>query len=218
VRKTLRVRAPLARVFAALCDCESFPAFMRHITDVRRLPDGSTHWVMAGPWGTSLQWDAITTQLEPNRLIAWRTTESSALQHWGVLRLESGDSGTDSIEVRVHVYLCYSSPAGRLGQALARALGADPRSGLTENLLRLKGYLERAAADGANASGGDAGPGMRPGASASASVGSDTGAASTGSPESGAGRSSPSGTPSGTPPTSEEALAAWMEPPQGRTH
>jgi uncharacterized membrane protein len=201
VRKTLRVRGSLAQVFAALCDCESFPAFMRHITEVRRRPDGSTHWVMAGPWGSSLEWDAITTQLEPDRLIAWRTTESSALQHWGLLRLESGDAGADSAEVRVHVYLCYSSPAGWLGHALARALGADARSGLTADLLRLTDYLEHR---GAGVASGSTAQGPRP------DVGTGTGQ----SPETLAGRSSSLG----TPPASEEALAAWMEPPQGRTH
>ncbi len=205
VRRTLRVRAPLQRVFAALCDCERFPAFMRHVTDVRRHPDGSTHWVVAGPWGMALEWDAITTQLEPDRLIAWRTTATSALQHWGMLRLESGDVGTHAPEVRVHVYLCYSAPAGRLGQALARALRADPRTGLIEDLLCLKGYVEGAVAAGdGTGPGGGTGLGVRPG----------TGPRTRSGPETGAAR----GSASGTSAASDEVLAAWMEPPQGRTH
>lgn len=200
VRKTLRVRAPLERVFTALCECERFPTFMRHVTDVQRRADGSTHWVMAGPWGIPLEWDAVTTQLEPCRLIAWRTTEGSALQHWGMLRLEGG--ADPDAEVRVHVYLCYSAPAGRLGQAVARALHADPRTGLTEDLLSLRSHLERMQAGG--------GTGTASRGSGSVGAAAETG----GSAGMGAGRS----TSSGGPPAPDEVLAAWMEPPQGRTH
>lgn len=215
VRKTLRVRAPLERVFAALCDCERFPTFMRHVSDVQRRADGSTHWVMAGPWGIALEWDAVTTQLEPLRLIAWRTTEGSALQHWGMLRLEGGDAGPQA-EVRVHVYLCYSAPAGRLGQAVARALHADPRGGLTEDLLRLRSYLEGSAgADAGETLGnGSVSLGSVNARGAGSGTGQGVGRAAGSSTDLGAGRSSSSA----TPPASEEVLTAWMEPPQGRTH
>jgi uncharacterized membrane protein len=164
VRKSLHVRAPVERVFTTLQNCEDFPTFMRHFTQVRRNADGSTQWVMNGPWGMPIEWEAVTTQMEPNRLLAWRTTERSPLQHWGMLRFEPADPG----ETRVHVYLSYQAPAGRLGQAVARVFGADPRSGLVEELQRLKNYLERGVASGdgarrpnsqATAPEGSAGPG-----------------------------------------------------------
>jgi uncharacterized membrane protein len=190
VRKCVRVRAPLERVFAALCDYERFPSFMRHLTQVQRRPDGIAHWVMAGPWGMTLEWDAAITQLEPNRLIAWRTTDGSALQHWGLLRLEKSAAE----EVRLHVYLCYSAPAGRLGQSIARLLRADPRSGLGEDLLRLKEYLERGES-----------------AAAAMSATASREAAGMGPAGSGAGSR-----PQSTAP--DPVIAAWMEPPHGRTH
>jgi uncharacterized membrane protein len=81
----------------------------------------------------------VTTQLDQDRLLAWRTVDESPLQHSGLARFESTEAGT-----RLQVDLWYRPPAGRLGHALAQLLGADPKSELDADLLRLKTYLETA--------------------------------------------------------------------------
>lgn len=146
VRKTLRIQAPVPQVFDALRDCESFPGLMRHVRVVERRADGSTHWQLAGPLGLAIEWQAVTTQLDQDRLLAWRTLDGSPLQHSGLARVEPEDGGT-----RLQVDLWYQPPAGRLGHAIAQLLGADPKSELDADLLRLKTYLEtsRAAHDAA---------------------------------------------------------------------
>ncbi|HEX4023332.1 MAG TPA: SRPBCC family protein [Steroidobacteraceae bacterium] len=151
VRRTVQVRAPVERVFATLCDYQSLPQRLRHLTEVRRQPDGSTRWVVAGPLGTPIRWDAITTQIESNRLLAWRTVEGSPVRHWGMLRFERVPAG----DTRVHVYLCCYPPAGRLGHALARVLGADPGSQFEQALRHLKQLLESADAAAAPQQGVD---------------------------------------------------------------
>ena len=137
VRKTLRIHAPVPDVFGALRDCESFPGLMRNVQAVERRPDGSTHWKIAGPLGIAIEWQAVTTQLEDGRLLAWRTLEDSPLQHSGLAHFEPEEGGT-----RLQVDLWYRPPTGRLGHALAQLLGADPKSELDADLLRLKTYLE----------------------------------------------------------------------------
>ncbi len=146
VRKTLHIRVPVPQVFDALCDCERLPGLMRHIQTVERRLDGSTHWTLAGPPGTPIEWQAVTTQRDPDRLLAWRTVDESPLQHSGLARLEHEEGGT-----RLQVDLWYRPPAGRLGHALAQLLGTDPKSELDADLLRLKIYLEtqRSARDAA---------------------------------------------------------------------
>ena len=143
VRKTLHIRASVARVFDALCDCENFPQLMRTVRTVQRLGDGSTYWRLTGPLGLSLEWNAIATQLDKDRLLAWRTLGESPLQHSGLARFEAEDGGT-----RLQVDLWYRPPAGQLGHALAQLL--DSKSELDAELLRLKTYLEnsRPARDG----------------------------------------------------------------------
>ncbi len=148
VRKSLRIHAPVHRVFETLCDCESFPLLMRNVLAVQRREDGSTHWRIAGPLGVPLEWNAVTTQLEKNRLLAWRTVEDSSFEHSGLARFEAEADGT-----RLQVHLWYRPPAGRLGHAIAQLLGADPKSELDTDLMRLKTYLEthRPARDAAAA-------------------------------------------------------------------
>jgi uncharacterized membrane protein len=137
VSKSLQIQLPVPQVFGALRDCESFSGLLRNIQTIERRSDGSTYWRLAGVPGTPIEWRAVTTQLDQDRLLAWRTVEESPLQHSGFARFEPHDGGT-----RLQVYLWYRPPAGRLGDALAQLVGAGHRCVLDADLLRLKRYLE----------------------------------------------------------------------------
>jgi uncharacterized membrane protein len=137
IQKTLHVNAPVEHVFAALTNYENFPYFMRNVRHVRSHPDGRSHWSVAGPAGTTVEWDAETTQLEPNELIAWRSVRHAMVQHSGSIRFQSENGGT-CLEIR----MSYSPPAGILGHGVAKLFGVDPKRELDEDLLRLKSYLE----------------------------------------------------------------------------
>ncbi|MGH8538416.1 MAG: hypothetical protein ACREXM_18715 [Gammaproteobacteria bacterium] len=41
---------------------------------------------MTGPGGMSVEWDAVTTKLEQNRLLAWRTVPGAAVEHAGMIQ------------------------------------------------------------------------------------------------------------------------------------
>jgi uncharacterized membrane protein len=149
VQKTIEVAAPLEHVFELFSHYENFPQFMSNVREVRVRGDGTSHWTVAGPAGRTVTWDAITTRLEANRLIAWRALPGSPVDHAGLVRFEPGpDGGT-----RVHVTLSYMPPAGALGHAVATLFGADPKSELDADLLRMKVFLEtgRAPRDAAMA-------------------------------------------------------------------
>jgi uncharacterized membrane protein len=137
VYKTLRVNAPVDQVFELLARYESFPLFMRNVRQVRTHPDGRSHWIVAGPVGVWFEWDAITTRFEPNRLLAWRTVSDATVRHDGSIRFAPHNGGT-----RLEIRLSYSPPAGALGHVVARLFGADPKTELDEELLRLKSFLE----------------------------------------------------------------------------
>jgi uncharacterized membrane protein len=107
------------------------------VREVRVREDGSSHWKVAGPAGQPVEWDAVTTQLVPNELMAWKTMPGSAVEHAGLIRFERVDDGT-----RLDVKMSYNPPGGTLGHTIARLFGADPKSELDEDLLRLKTYLE----------------------------------------------------------------------------
>ena len=137
LQKCIDVAAPVEHVFETFSQLERFPEFMTHVREVHVRGDGTSQWVVAGPAGRTISWEAVTTRLEPNRLIAWRTLPGSSVEHAGLLRFEPTPGGT-----RVLVTMSYTPPAGALGHAVARLFGADPKSELNDDLLRMKVFLE----------------------------------------------------------------------------
>lgn len=137
LQKCIDVAAPVEQVFETFSQLERFPELMTHVREVRVRGDGTSQWIVEGPAGRTLSWEAVTTRLEPNRLIGWRTLPGSAVEHAGLLRFEPTDGGT-----RVLVTMSYTPPAGALGHAVARLFGADPKSELNDDLLRMKVFLE----------------------------------------------------------------------------
>src|SRR5439155_6839025 len=75
--KSIIVGAPVADVFAAWADFENFPRFMEDIKSVTRTGEKTTRWVARGPMGQDVEWEAETTRFEPNKRIAWRSTDDS---------------------------------------------------------------------------------------------------------------------------------------------
>ena len=137
LQKCIDVAAPIEQVFETFSQLERFPEFMTHVHEVRVRGDGTSQWTVEGPAGRTVSWEAVTTRLEPNRLIAWRTLPGSAVEHAGLLRFEQTQGGT-----RVFVTMSYTPPGGALGHAVARLFGADPKSELNDDLMRMKVFLE----------------------------------------------------------------------------
>jgi uncharacterized membrane protein len=138
IHKTIHVLAPVEEVFAFWDNVENFPRFMSHLKSVRRAGDGRTHWVATGPGGVSVEWTAVETRREPNKLLAWSTEPGSSLQNAGSVRFSTDSNGGTIIDVQ----MCYNPLAGAAGHALAATLGVDPKTAMDDDLVRLKSLLE----------------------------------------------------------------------------
>jgi uncharacterized membrane protein len=136
VRKTLHVEAPVERVFAFWTDYQNFPRFMHNVREVQVREDLS-HWVVAGPAGVPVEWNARLVEVEPNAFLRWRSVFASAVKHEGFVRFEPTGAGT-----RVTVHLRYVPPGGAFGHAVARLFGADPKSEMDADLMRMKSMIE----------------------------------------------------------------------------
>ena len=138
VQKTIYVAAPVERVFEFWTDYQNFPRFMHHVRDVRQLADNRSHWVVTGPAGVPVQWTAEVTGLVPGELIEWRSVSESDVRHEGEVRfVGTTDGGT-----RISVRLSYLPPAGAFGHAVATMFGADPKSEMDADLMRMKSMIE----------------------------------------------------------------------------
>jgi uncharacterized membrane protein len=137
IQKTIKIYAPAERVYSLWTDYENFPLFMSRINEVRDLGNGRSHWIVKGPLGATLEWDAEITQLVPNKLLAWMSKSGSLIRHAGVIRFDDERDHT-----RVHIRLSYNPPAGAIGHVVATLLGSNPKQEMDADLVRMKTFVE----------------------------------------------------------------------------
>jgi uncharacterized membrane protein len=140
IQKTININAPADLVYGFWSNYDNFPLFMHNVKEVCDMNDGKSHWIVAGPAGTSIEWDAVLTDLDINRRIAWRSVPGSTVDHAGEVCFSENPDGTTRVDVR----MSYNPPAGAIGHAVAALFGADPKSEMNQDLLRMKTLIERA--------------------------------------------------------------------------
>jgi uncharacterized membrane protein len=138
VQKTIRIAAPIERVFEFWTQFENFPQFMSRVREVRPAKGGRSHWVVSGPGGVPVSWDAEVTRLIPNRVIAWKSLPGALVAHAGIIRFDREPDGS----TRVHIRMSYNPPAGAVGHGIAALLGSDPKHQMDEDLARMKTLIE----------------------------------------------------------------------------
>jgi uncharacterized membrane protein len=138
VQKTIEVRRPVHDVFELWSRFDNFPLFMQHVRDVDLEIGGrKSKWIVDGPAGSQVEFEAETITYEPDRMIAWRTLPGQPVEHDGKVRFEEMPGGT-----RVHVLVTYRPPGGIVGHAIAHILGWDPKARMDDDLVRMKALLE----------------------------------------------------------------------------
>lgn len=117
---------------------ENFPRFMRHVESVQDL-GGRYHWVVKGPAGTTVEWDAVIVADDPGTVITWRSLENADVDNAGAVRFERAPGGRGTI---VKVNLEYNPVGGVLGAAIAKLFGEEPEQQLDDDLRRFKQVME----------------------------------------------------------------------------
>jgi uncharacterized membrane protein len=138
VQKTINIRAPIDEVFGFFSRYDGFPQFMRNVREVRDYGNGYSHWIVAGPAGVTVEWDAELTDFVPHQCIAWQSVEGSTVDNAGVIKFQENPDGSTRVDIR----LSYNPPGGALGHVVAKLFGSDPKTEMDEDLVRLKTALE----------------------------------------------------------------------------
>jgi uncharacterized membrane protein len=138
--KSVEIKAPVEVVFGLYSDFEKFPEWMKHIKEVRRTGENYTKWTADAPLGINVEWEAETTEFEPNRKISWRTVRGDIEMEGEVTFKETKRKTT-----RMHVKLGYEPPAGHLGALVAKLFGNDPEKQIAEELKRFATLAESRA-------------------------------------------------------------------------
>ncbi len=145
VEQAVAISRPREELFRFWRNFENLPRFMDHLESVQVLDERRSHWVVKGPAGTRVEWDAEIHNEIPDELIAWRSLPGSEVDHAGSVHFSPVRN--DGTEVRV--ILRYDPPAGKLGAAVARLFGEEPSRQVAEDLRRFKQVMEAGELAGA---------------------------------------------------------------------
>ena len=137
VEGSIEVEAPVETVYGYWDTLENLPQFMSNVEEVTPTGPDTTHWRVKGPLGRTLEFEALTTQREPNQAIGWNSTEGEVETSGQVRFQEAGQNRT-----RVEVQMNYSDPpGGKVGEVVSRAV-ANPKLQLEQDLRNFKAILE----------------------------------------------------------------------------
>lgn len=138
IQKTINIAAPVEQVYDFWKNFENFPSVMSNVQEVRDNGNGTSHWVVAGPMGVGVEWDAVITRDVPNELLAWKSVEGASVESAGIVHFTRNEDGTASVQVK----LSYNPPAGAIGHAIAALFGSDPKTEMDADLMRMKSMIE----------------------------------------------------------------------------
>jgi uncharacterized membrane protein len=140
VEEEREIARPRDEVYRFWRNFENLPRFMNHLQSVDVLDDRRSHWVVKGPAGRMVEWDAEIINDVENELIAWRSIGGD-VQNAGSVHFKA--AGPNATMVRVK--LQYNPPAGVVGALFAKLFGEEPSQQIREDLGRLQSALEVAA-------------------------------------------------------------------------
>ncbi len=137
VEGSIEAQAPVQTVYEYWRNLENLPNFMSNIEEVRSTGPDTTHWVVKGPLGTRMEFDARTTQDEPNSAIGWNTVDGD-VQTSGQVRFQ--ELGPD--RTRIDVTMNYADPpGGKVGEVASKAV-ANPKLMMEQDLRNFRDIIE----------------------------------------------------------------------------
>lgn len=137
-QRTIDIQASPENVYDVWSRYENFPHFMSHVIEVRDLGNQRSHWVVQGPAGSEVEFDARLTAAERPNQLGWHSEPGASVQSEGMISLAPHAGGT-----RATVRMSWQPPAGTLGEGIAVLTGADPQTALDDDLQRMKQFIER---------------------------------------------------------------------------
>jgi uncharacterized membrane protein len=83
--------------------------YWSNFEEVRMAAQDTSHWRVKGPLGKSVEYDAKTTEMNPNRGIGWNTVDGEVMTS-GEVRFEEITPGRTQVDVTMN----YADPPTRI--------------------------------------------------------------------------------------------------------
>lgn len=139
VEETVTINRPISELYRFWRNLENLPRFMTHLESVERITDTLSRWQAKGPAGSTVEWNAEIINEVPDQVIGWRSIEGSDVVSAGSVNFDEVPGGRGT---RVRVRLQYSPPLGKVGDAVARLMGADAATQIRQDLQKFKTLVE----------------------------------------------------------------------------
>jgi uncharacterized membrane protein len=85
-KKSIIIDRAAPELFVAWRNLDVLPDLMTHLKSVTRIGERRSRWVMRGPRGTGVEWEAVITAEEEDRLIRWESVSGSEIERAGSVR------------------------------------------------------------------------------------------------------------------------------------
>jgi uncharacterized membrane protein len=137
IEKTVEVNVPVRTAYNQWTQFESFPEFMDGVEEVRQITDKRVHW-RTNVAGVTREFDAEITDQQPDRRIAWHSTEGP--DQGGVVTFQSVTAGTTRVALAMEF-----TPEG-LVEKVADAINLVERR-VQKDLEHFKEFIETRGAE-----------------------------------------------------------------------
>jgi uncharacterized membrane protein len=123
LRERVIVQAPVEQIYRFWRNPANLPRVMPYLERVEPIDATRSHWTIAGPAGTRLEWDAEIINEVPFQTIGWQSLPGADVASAGSVHFRELGRGLTEVVVTMQ----YDPPAGRLGASVAALVGASAR-------------------------------------------------------------------------------------------
>jgi uncharacterized membrane protein len=139
IGRTVTIGKPRQEIYDFWRDFSNLSKVMENVERIDVIDSRQSHWVVKAPGGGTVEWDAIVTEDEPERLIAWESVKGADIRSAGKVEFLDAPPGRGTM---VRLTMVYDPPGGVVGQWVAKLLQREPAEQARRDLRRLKQFLE----------------------------------------------------------------------------
>lgn len=138
VSRSIIIKGKPADIYPYWANFQNFPSFMEYIQTVTLTGPNMSHWILTGPAGIPIDWQAEMTCHELNKRIAWNSKDKAGFI------TTSGQVTFNELpqeQTQINATIQYVTPAGKAGEIVAK-LFANPEERLETDLRNFKQMVE----------------------------------------------------------------------------
>lgn len=143
IEQSIEVNATPQQCYELWSQFTRFPEWMKPVKEITQQSGERYHWVVDGPLGKTVEWDAEVSTMTPGEVVAWRSVEGSEVTNIGNVSFE--DLGNN--RCRINANIAFEPPAGAAGEAVA-AIFSNPDHMVKEALENFKTVVEQRQTSG----------------------------------------------------------------------